>query len=104
MGTERYAKDEILTDWAFQTAFFSLNEMYQSEEGLIGVKIAKTLLPNYFFIPGTSVPALPAPQNSISFNQRTTGLPDLQSIKQCFANRVSEAVMKCHATSKTSTL
>ncbi len=32
-----------------------------------------TRLANDFFIPGTAVPALPAPQNSISFNKRATG-------------------------------
>ena len=37
-GTEMYAKVETPTERAFQKAFFSLDEMYQSDYSLIGAE------------------------------------------------------------------
>jgi hypothetical protein len=58
---------------------------------LQGRNIAKILLANYFFMPGTSIPAMSNLQNSINFNKGTTKFQDAQSVKECFANSISVA-------------
>jgi hypothetical protein len=46
------------------------------------------LLANYFFMPGTPIPAMSNLQNSINFNKGTTKFQDAQSVKECFANSI----------------
>ena len=50
----------------------SLNQNLKSGVDLQGVKVAKTLLANYFFMSGIPILRWSDLQNSISFGRRTT--------------------------------
>ena len=92
--------DEIVLDAEFLEVLLNTPDPRQKRlDALIEAKVATILLAKYFFITTTLISLLSTSHSSMGYSKSTTRFRYFQRVKQCFANSVSDATTKYHATS-----